>query len=188
MPTTVELCNAALLKLGAEPIATLDDASVEADFARRLYPFVRDGLMVAHPWSFTLATARLEADAEPPLAEFSHSFTLPGDHLRTLSAGVGQSARGLTYRIQGSKLLAGAQSIVLGYQRRVGEAMFPAFFVQALVARLAAELCIPLTEGTSRAAELVDLAELDLRRARLVDSQQSTPRAIEDFTLIEARY
>src|SRR5215204_2159710 len=111
MPTTVELCNAALLKLGAEPIATLDDASVEADFARRLCPFVRDGLMVAHPWSFTLATARLEADAEPPLAEFSHSFTLPGDHLRTLSAGVGQSARGLTYRIQGSKLLAGAQSI-----------------------------------------------------------------------------
>ena len=47
---------------------------------------------------------------------------------------------------------------------------------------------MPLTEGTSRAAELVDLAELDLRRARLADSQQSTPRAIEDFTLIEARY
>jgi hypothetical protein len=77
---------------------------------------------------------------------------------------------------------------VLAYQRRVGEAMFPAFFIQVLVARLAAELCIPLTEGTSRAAELVDLAELDLRRARLADSQQATPRAIEDFTLIEARY
>ena len=81
MPTTVELCNAALLKLGAEPIASLDDASVEADCAKRLYPFVRDGLLVAHPWSFTLATARLEADPEPPLAEFSHSFSLPGDHL-----------------------------------------------------------------------------------------------------------
>lgn len=189
MPTTtIDLCNAALLKLGAEPIASLEEASVQADCARRLYPLVRDGLLVAHPWSFTLANTKLDADPEPPLAEFSHAFSLPDDHLRTVSAGTGGSGRGLTYRMQGAKLLANASSVVLAYQRRVDEALFPPFFIQALVARLAAELCIPLTEGTTRAAELVELAELELRRARLADSQQSTPRRIEDFTLIEARY
>ena len=35
--------------------------------------------------------------------------------------------------------------------------------------------------------DLYRLAEAELRRARLIDSQQTTPRAIEDFTLIEAR-
>jgi hypothetical protein len=34
----------------------------------------------------------------------------------------------------------------------------------------------------------MQLAELELRRARLADSQQATPPRIEDFTLIEARY
>lgn len=189
MPLTdVELCAAALLKLGARAIDGFDDPTVEAECARRLYPLVRDGLLVAHPWSFTLAAARLTPEPEPPLADFRRGFALPADHLRTISAGVGQTARGLTYRIQGAKLLADAEEVTVAYQRRTGETMFPAFFVQALVARLAAEFCIPVTEGTARAGELVQLAEIELRRARLADSQQATPRRLEDFTLIEARY
>jgi hypothetical protein len=186
--TAVELCSAALMKLGAQPIASLDEPSAEAACARTLYPIVRDGLLVVHPWSFTLAAAQLTPDAEPPLADFGFSFPLPADHLRTLSAGVGQNSRGLTYAMQGTRLLADAGSVTIAYQRRADEASFPVFFVQALVARLAAEFCVPLTEGTARAAELMQLAELELRRARLADSQQATPPRIEDFTLIEARY
>ena len=53
--------------------------------------------------------------------------------------------------------------------------------------RLAAEFCIPLTEGSSRAMGLCRLAEAELRAARLIDSQQTTPQAFDDFTLIEAR-
>ena len=41
--TAVELCSAALMKLGAQPIASLDDPSAEAAVARTLYPIVRDG-------------------------------------------------------------------------------------------------------------------------------------------------
>jgi hypothetical protein len=47
--TAVELCSAALMKLGAQPIASLDDPSAEAAVARTLYPIVRDGLLVVHP-------------------------------------------------------------------------------------------------------------------------------------------
>ena len=67
------------------------------------------------------------------------------------------------------------------------EAELPAFFVPLLVTRLAAEFCIPLTEGSSRAMDLYRLAEAELRTARLIDSQQTTPQAFDDFTLIEAR-
>ncbi len=188
--TAVEICAAALVKVGARPIAILEEAGLEAACARRLYPIVRDALLVAHPWSFTLAHARLDRDPGPgPVADFGRAFALPADHLRTLSAGVGRNARGLTYRIQGARLLADAdRDVVIAYQRRADEAEFPALFVQPLVTRLAAELCVPVTEGTARAAELIQLAELELRRARLLDSQQATPRRIEDFTLVEARY
>ena len=53
--------------------------------------------------------------------------------------------------------------------------------------RLAAEFCIPLTENTSRAQHLAQQADAEFRAARRADSQQATPRAIEDFPLVSVR-
>lgn len=185
--TAVELCATALVKIGAEPIAGFEDGTTEAECARRLYPVVRDALLTVHPWSFTLAQASLTPEAAMPVADFAHGFLLPADHLRTISVGGDGRGRGLVYRVQGERILSHAERITLTYQRRADEAQFPAFFVQLLLTRLAAEFCGPLTESTSRAAELFRLAEAELRLARLIDSQQSTPQRFEDFSLIEAR-
>ena len=185
--SAVELCAAALVKIGARSFAAFEEATAEAECARRLYPIARDLRLGLHPWSFTLAQTLLSAEPEPPLADFACAFTLPADHLRTISVGIAGRGRGVAYRIQGERLLCDAGEIVLSYQRRVPEDELPAFFMPLLVTRLAAEFCIPLTEGSSRAMDLYRLAEAELRSARLIDSQQATPRAVEDFTLIEAR-
>lgn len=184
--TDVEICSVALVKIGARGIASFADGTLEADVAGRLYEVTLKGLIASHPWHFTMAEAVLERLEEPPHAGFSSVFALPADMLRVVSAGSG-GARGLDYRLAGGRLHTNAPKVVLSYQRRPDTAAFPAFFVQALIARLAAELCLPLTEGTSRAEALHRLAEAELRTARLIDSQQSTPRAVEDFTLIAAR-
>ncbi len=185
--SAVELCATALVKIGAQPIASLEEDSAEAACARRLYPITRDALLSLHSWSFTLAHAELTPVAEAPLADFAHGYALPADHLRTISVGAAGRSRGLIYRVQGNRILSDAETIVLHYQRRVDESLLPAFFIPLLVTRLAAEFCIPLTEGSSRAMDLYRLAEAELRTARLIDSQQATPRRVDDFTLIEAR-
>ena len=146
--TAIEICSTALLKLGASPISSFTDATAEADVAAKLYPVTRDGLLRAYPWSFTMAQTVLTAETAIPAADYAHGFALPADCLRVLSAGVGKSGRGLDYRIQGSRLLADAESLTLTYQRSVPESEFPTFFTAVLVARLAAELCLPLTEGS----------------------------------------
>ena len=185
--TAAELCAAALVKIGARPISDLAEDTAEAACARRLYPIARDLLLGLHPWSFTLAQARLTAEPASPLADFACAFALPADHLRTISVGTGARSRGLAYRIQGDRILCDAAEIVLAYQRRVPEEELPAFFLPLVVTRLAAEFCVPLTEGSGRAMDLYRLAEAELRSARLIDSQQATPQAFEDFTLIGAR-
>lgn len=185
--SALDIAAAALLRVGAQPLASLESDTVEGACVRRFYPMVKDALLSAHPWSFTLAQADLEPEAGSPIADFAHAYALPADHLRTVSVGSRGLGRGLAYRLQGGRVLCDAPAITLTYQRRVAEDELPAFFVPVLVARLAAELCIPLTESTSRAADLLRLAEAELRQARLVDSQQATPRRIEDFTLIGAR-
>jgi hypothetical protein len=185
--TAVEICSTALMKLGAVPIQSFEDGTAEAEAAKRLYPVTRDGLLAAYPWSFTVAQAALVPAPTAPEADYAYAYALPADCLRVLSAGVGTEGRGLEYRLRGGRLLADAAALTLTYQRRVDEAELPAFFLTVLIARLAAELCLPLTESSSRAESLYQLAAAELRLARLLDSQQSTPQRVEDFTLIRAR-
>ncbi len=185
--TSIELCSSALIKLGANPITSFVDGSAEAVVAGHLYPIVRDALLGAHPWGFATAKVALTALPTAPVTDFDNAFALPTDFIRALSAGDTGYARGLIYQIVNGGLNTNAEEVVLVYVKRAAEADFPTHFVAALVNRLAAEFALPLTESASRAELLYQLAESELRLARLIDSQQDTPAMVEDFTLIEAR-
>ena len=180
-PTAVELCSTALLKIGAMPIDGFDAPTTEARLARLFYDPLLDSLLGSYPWSFSLAQAKLVPDQTAVSGDFGHVHFLPNDMLRAISADAG------AYRVMGRRLHASTSPVVLTYQRRPDETDFPPYFVQVLIARLAAEFCLPLTESTSRAEYLMRLAQAEMKSARLVDSQQSTPAAVEDFTLIRAR-
>jgi len=181
------LCSRALLKIGAQPIASLDEGTAEAEVAAHLYPAVRDALLSAHPWSFATGQMALPRLVEAPQADHAHAYQLPADFLRVISAGGAGSGRGLEYRLRENRLHTDAPEVTLTYLFRPAESAFPPFFAAALAARLAAEFCIPLTESSSRADLLHRLAESELRHARVADSQQSTPRALEHFPLIAVR-
>ncbi|MBO1075751.1 hypothetical protein [Roseomonas marmotae] len=181
------LCSRAMLKIGAQPVASFDEGTAEAEVAAHLYPSVRDAMLSSHPWSFATGQMELPRLAEVPHADYRHAFQLPADFLRVLSAGSGGAGRGVRYRLHERRLHADVGRVALTYVFRPEESTFPPFFAAALVTRLAAEFCIPLTESSSRAEMLHRLADSEFRSARLTDSQQDTVRALEDFPLIMAR-
>ena len=185
--SALALCSRALLKIGAQPIASLDEGTAEAEVAANLYPGLRDALLSAHPWSFATGQAALPRLSGVPVADHAHAFELPAGFLRALSAGTGGRGRGVPFRLHEGRLHSDADQVVLTYIFRAAESGFPPFFAAALVARLAAEFCIPLTESATRADMLFRLAESEFRAARQADSQQSTARAIEGFPLIAVR-
>ncbi|PZW50441.1 tail tube protein [Humitalea rosea] len=181
------LCSRALLKLGAAPVASLEEGTAEAEVAANLYPHVRDSMLSVHPWSFATGQSTLPRLVARPVADFDAAFQLPSGFLRALSAGTSGAGRGLRYRIHENRLHANAQAVTLTYVFRPEESDFPPFFADALVARLAAEFCLPLTEASSRAEALHRLADQALRTARLADSQQATAKSFDNFPLIAAR-
>lgn len=185
--TALALCSRALIKIGAQPIASLDEGTAEAEVAANLYPATRDAMLSLHPWSFATGQDSLPRLAAVPSADFQYAFQLPAGFLRVLSAGGPGSSQGLSYRILEDRLHCDAEQVVLAYIFRPDEAAFPPFFASALATRLAAEFCIPLTEATARAQLLFNQAEAELRAARHADSAQATPRAIRDFPLLAVR-
>jgi len=185
--SAIALCSRALLSLGAKTIASFDEGTAEAEVAASLYPSLRDALLSAHPWSFATGQTELPQLAAAPVADFPYAFQLPPDFLRALSAGPVGRGRGLDYRIAEQRLHSSADRVVLSYIFRPAETSFPPFFDQTLIARLAAEFCLPVTESTSRADLLHRLAKQEFRNARLIDSQQDTPLRVEDFTLTSVR-
>ncbi len=188
MPMTqIDLVNAALIKLGAYKIISLSDGSTEADIANTLYTPVRDGMLALYPWGFSTAQIVLSTPTTPPTADYTYAFSLPSDHVRTLSVGDGTASQGATYRVQGTTIETDAPQITLSYIRRGSESTQPPHFNLAFIARLAAEFCLPLTENTSRAETLYRLADRELLNARGLDAQQDTPTRLVRFNLIDTR-
>lgn len=183
----VGLASRALIRIGATPITAFNEGTAESEIAGALFAPVRDALLSAYAWGFATGQTTLTQLASKPIADFDYAYQLPNDFLRALSAGAGSRGRGLDYRLSRGVLHTNAPDVVLTYIFRPEEEEFPPYFDQALVARLAAEFTIPVTESTSRAEALYRLAEKEYARARQIDAQQDTPNRIEDFTLVDVR-
>ncbi|MGB1077165.1 MAG: hypothetical protein ACPG05_02575 [Bdellovibrionales bacterium] len=183
----VALCSRALIRIGAQPITSFDDGTAESEIAGAIFAPIRDALLSAYAWSFASGQIALNQLMSDPVADYQNAFELPSDFLRAISAGAGGKGRGLNFRIAKSELHTDASEVVLSYIFRPAEEDFPPYFDAALIARLAAEFTIPLTESTTRAEAMFRLAEQEYARARQIDAQQDTPGRIERFTLIDAR-
>ncbi len=183
----VALCSRALIRIGAAPITSFSDGTAESEIANALYGPVRDALLSSYGWSFASGQVALTKLSTSPLADYQNAFQLPNDFLRALSAGAGGRGRGLNYRIMRGALHTDAEEVMLTYIFRPDESEFPAYFDMVMIARLAAEFCIPVTESTSRADSLLRMADIEFSRARQIDAQQDTPNALENFSLIDVR-
>lgn len=185
--SAISLCSKALIKVGANGITSFDENTAEARVASQLYGMVRDGLLSSYPWRFATAQQELNQLVAEPTADYKYAFALPLDLLRILCAGEGRRGSGLAYRVCENILQTDSRRVILTYIFRPQEESFPPFFDELLVAKLAAEFCLPLTESAARSDLLNRQAESLLSRAKLIDAQQATTGGIDHFSLIGVR-
>lgn len=187
MTTSIDNCSQALVRIGAAPIAALNDGTPEGNLAGALYQSVRDALLSSYPWSFAVKHQLLNTPTTAPTTEYTTAFALPADCLRLIGLGTQERPRGIDYRIRNGVIHTNATSAYLTYICRQAENVTPPYFNAALVMRLSAEFCIPLSEDEARAETLYKLADNELKKARQVDAQQNPPSRINANTLIDAR-
>ena len=175
----VDICNSTLIKLGAMPIADLNEDSKEAKLCRLQYPKIRDSVLRSAPWSFAVKRASLDPIVYTDV--FSEAdenvFSLPVDCVRVwkINDGFPQDR----YRIEGNLLKTSLPKVNIFFvSNATPVAHYDANFKEAVACMLAADLAYALTQSVSIKQGLEQTAEYWISQARSHNSQEVTP---EDF-------
>lgn len=194
MPETiVEICNRALALVGQSSIQALDQQGKAAAACNRLYGASRDGVLRAYPWNCAIRRARLAADTVKPAWGPARQFRLPEGPdeptpycLRVWSVDGGDEA---AWRIEGraiaTDLPAPLDIVYIG--RIVDPALFDPLIAEAIAARLAMDLAVPLTENAALGERLAQLYRERLIEARRADAQEGSVEDLRADTWTGAR-
>lgn len=187
--TRETLCSKALILIGANGIAKMDEGSTEAEVCANIYELITYNLL-CYPWSFALKQAKLARLQDTAEVGFKYLYALPTDFLMSISLceekTSGKSA--LTFKYMDGNLFTDAEKPVLTYVHKVKEDAFPDYFASALVYKLAADFAMPLTGNPETAAYWDKKAEIECRRARNLDSRQKTSVSFVNSYLTDIRH
>lgn len=187
MPSQTSICNAALLLLGADRIASIDDGTERARVLKDLWDDCVDQVLQAHPWNPALRRAALAADGAAPAWGWTRQFTLPSDPhcLRVWRL----EDTTTPFRVEGRKLLTDAAApLNLLFIARVTEfADWSPAMAAALECRLAWKAAYKITGSRDAALAMRDAYKDALRDARSLDGQEGTPEEVEVDELLIAR-
>lgn len=172
MASDVSICNAALLKLGAEPILTLNDNNNRARVLNQRYTAVRDAELYRRRWRFSIQRASLPALATAPISDYPYAYQLPDNFLRLIEGGDIRSISDLSdfqggcselYSVEGTSILTFlTPPLNIRFIARITDAaLFHAAFDESFASRLAYECCEKITQSDSKR----QLATLDYKTA-----------------------
>lgn len=182
----ITVCNKALVLIGADLITALDEDSKGGRLCNLLYEQCRDAVQRAHPWNCCMTRATLSALSPAPEWGYDYNYQLPTNPycLRVLQ----MEDLSYEFKIEGRKLLTDEDSCKILYISRVASVPeWDKLLVDAVAARLAHELAIPITDSRTLAETRWALYEEILSEARSIDGQEGTPETFDISTWTDAR-
>jgi len=193
MATEVSICSNALLRLGAAPINSFDEADPEGSNIQRarlcsnLWPTVRQAVLRSHTWNCATKRVLLSPDTTPPAFGFAYRFGYPSDWLRTLQIGEDENCAP-RYRSESRYLLCDETALPLIYIfDNTVPGTYDSTLIGALELAMAAALAYPVTKST----EVEQTKQGELRQAmqlaRTVDGQDDPAETLGDYPLLLSR-
>lgn len=195
----VAIANAALTKLGDEPILNPAEDTHRARTMLGRFAAVRDAELRRRRWRFAIARVSIAALSTAPAFDYARQFPLPNDYLRLIEGGDIRSYadlsdyRGSTsaalYSIEGRRILTDlGDPLDIRYIKRVTDtAMFDSAFSEALAARLAYECCKRITGNDAERDRCLEDYRMAIKEAARANALESPPQPIADDTWITAR-
>lgn len=208
------IANLALGWLGAEPIASLEDATRTAQLVNNAFSGLRDAVLEDRDWTFATDRRSLPADATSPAWGYTTRFLLPSAVLRVITcsnAGTGGTLDAfaasmmpwddgsLEWVREGPYILAGRTGTAQAGGSQIpainvksiisvlDSALWSPGFCQALAARVAAELAVPIAQSRELQGDMWKLYLQKLKDAAANDGRQGRSERVRADTISRSR-
>lgn len=173
--TVEDVANMALGILVEAPIDSLDDNTKASRLLNLHFETTRQAELIKQAWAFAIFRVELDADDDAPTGEiYDYAYAIPDDALRVLpltDTGEAQGSR-IPFKREGNLILTNYSGPRL--VRYIGNLTDPAdwdpLFVEALAARLAMKIAMPLTNKTSVLQGAKVVYEEAISEARRINS------------------
>mgnify|MGYP003123402527 CR=1 FL=1 len=185
----IDIASMALIKVGGEPITSFTDGTRSAQVVSNLYDQTKQSLFYSTFWNFATEKTTLARLTETPTDKsYKFVYQAPGDVMRVKGVFDESGVLNNTYSYEQNKLYTNLNTCNLIYIKEVSEANMPPFFSEALVSKLAYEICEGVTGVATKSQRLAQEYEKKLRFAKVTDAQETPPQSIVGAGhLVEAR-
>ena len=175
MNSPVQVCNKALVRIGAQTITSMTESSEQARKCNEIYEDARDEVLGMHPWNFAIKRVALaEVSSYSSLdSEYDKAFQRPSDCIRPLKINDDEYE---SWNEEGEYILTNASTPILKYISRIEtESKFSPAFNKAFVYYLASELAYCLTHDLNVASKMEAKMVAQIKNAKSEDGQSGSP-------------
>jgi hypothetical protein len=206
MTDEVEICNTALSLLGQTYITSLEDRTQTAQICKQVYAPLRDAVLESRMWSFaiyrlestsTQAPGRVDGVtgtyAENGYPEWGNGFvhSIPDDFMtvfRVYRDVSGSMPIDAVWTKEGNYIISDSSTIYMwGVKRVTNPNLFSPLFVQALAARIAMDLCIPITGSKTLYEQMTMEYDKKLQEGQVRDGQQGRNESTRSNRILSVR-
>ena len=183
----VDICQAAAMKIGSQTITSIENPkTVTESRLSFLFDKVKRTVIRAGVWNFAQAILTLPSVSEDVPDGFTKVFALPNDYLRYI--GVIQNGFLVVqdtedYMLAGGKIYQrnyASDSLTIKYLRDVSDVKkFDDLFIEALVLKLAYELCFIESQKSALTKRLLEEYTLKMVEAKAINGQEQKPRRVQ---------
>jgi hypothetical protein len=177
--TKFDICNKALVLVGANTITSFTQNTTESKVSNQLYESTLENLLTRCRWRFASKQAQLSKNTTNPDARYESSYALPSDAQIIHTVTVGDSV--IKFDRYGQNLFTDTTSsdiVIADYTFQPNEDIFPPYFKQTLVFELASLFAGAIARNDQLSDLYYKRAIAQLAIAKATDAQAQTTRRL----------
>ena len=175
-----DICNKALVLVGANTITSFNQSTTESKVANNLYESTLENLLTRCRWRFASKQKQLSKNTTNPDARYESSYALPADALVIHTVTVSDDV--IKFDRYGQNLFTDTTSsdiVIADYTFQPSESDFPPYFKQTLVFELASLFAGAVARNDQLSELYHKRAIAQLAIAKGLDAQAQTTRRME---------
>jgi len=186
--TPIKICSRASLLIGGDAIQSFSDGTAEASVCDAMYEDMARSALTNSRWRFATDQSVLNRLAEQPTGRWTAAYQLPSELIMLSAVTINEVP--IKYDVYGSKVYcneSATSELIADYVFRAEESTWPPYFTTAVEYMMAAVLAVSVARDPQLASLMEQKADLQMRQARRLHSQQQTTRKLNTSRFIAER-